>query len=721
MNKLTAIRIKNDDNTYSDQIPISVLAENVQWDSTHSLIDIIGEIDVDTIGNIQEQIDNILNRLQTDTSLSISGKFADAKATGDAINNLRGAVGSPLVAATIAAMSDTNKVYVYTGSEPGYTNGNWYYHNGISWVSGGVYNSIAVDLDSTLTISGKASDSKSVGDVIGELKENLNNISDYVKTIEYAWREGYRIATNTNPVDINAIYASPAYSCQILEVKKGEKYILTAKQGNNVYNAYCFTDINLNKIEVSKVGTYEDSEITAPSDGYLIVCTENRNYQRLIRYEVLSFLVVDNQQAKEDIARIDYSCKNIETITFPESFYEKGTFGSSGRKADTDYAIRTINSIPTSRPVTIIPNSGYRVLVVIYSAEGVYESQTAQHTDAYTVPANKRFKFALSHTNSTQITEIYEKVNALVVGASYDEYMSQKNLQAKIDYEWDAKTSALTFFASRFGNESNVYGRVYYVDPNGSGHTTIASAVAEWAGDNYPDATIYIRNGEYNESITVEGKTVRFIGESRDECIVHTTSGNYTDPPFNVRHGNVTIKNMTLIADHSENPDFDYEAQPTLKAYGIHIDGGTVGGIVTVENCNIISFQAPAVGSGTIPNSKIRLVDCDCYCFTDYTNDTSTAQYSKLIMGCIFWHTSNPNNYPARGTEEFELINVRAYMQNFYIVLKTNQSAETDTMNMLSINTLLYSARNPNNQSPLAGPVTPAVGSIGNNVGWLDA
>ena len=118
----------------------------------------------------------------TDKTLTIEDAPADAKATGDAINNLRGAVGSPLVAATAASMTDTNKVYVYVGSETGYTNGNWYYYNGTTWVSGGVYNSVAVDLDTTLKISGKASDSKSVGDAIDELWEDLIDLQELTET-----------------------------------------------------------------------------------------------------------------------------------------------------------------------------------------------------------------------------------------------------------------------------------------------------------------------------------------------------------------------------------------------------------------------------------------------------------------------------------------------------------------------------------------------------------
>lgn len=49
--------------------------------------------------------------------------------------------GSPLVASTVAGMTDHDKVYVYTGSEQGYTNGDWYYWDGDSWEDGGTYNS----------------------------------------------------------------------------------------------------------------------------------------------------------------------------------------------------------------------------------------------------------------------------------------------------------------------------------------------------------------------------------------------------------------------------------------------------------------------------------------------------------------------------------------------------------------------------------------------------
>lgn len=83
--------------------------------------------------------------------------------------------GSPLTASTASAMTDKKKVYVYTGSESGYTAGNWYSWNGTAWVPGGVYNSAAIQTDKTLTQSDKAADSAIVGQQIGELKESIKN------------------------------------------------------------------------------------------------------------------------------------------------------------------------------------------------------------------------------------------------------------------------------------------------------------------------------------------------------------------------------------------------------------------------------------------------------------------------------------------------------------------------------------------------------------------
>lgn len=96
--------------------------------------------------------------------------------------------GSPLVASTVAGMTDHEKVYVYVGSETGYTSGNWYYWDGSAWTSGGVYNSVAVQTDTTLTLSGVAADSKKVGDEISDLKSEI----DQFEAIPYAIKQAMK-------------------------------------------------------------------------------------------------------------------------------------------------------------------------------------------------------------------------------------------------------------------------------------------------------------------------------------------------------------------------------------------------------------------------------------------------------------------------------------------------------------------------------------------------
>ena len=86
-------------------------------------------------------------------------------------------IGSPYIATTAAGMADKTRVYVYQGSESGYTSGNWYYWNGSAWTSGGIYNSAAVDTDKTLTQSDKPADSAVVGQEIGSLKESIKGMS----------------------------------------------------------------------------------------------------------------------------------------------------------------------------------------------------------------------------------------------------------------------------------------------------------------------------------------------------------------------------------------------------------------------------------------------------------------------------------------------------------------------------------------------------------------
>lgn len=91
--------------------------------------------------------------------------------------------GSPLTASSAAGMTDTDKVYVYTGeTSASLTNGHWYYYDGDSWEDGGTYNSQGIDTDTTLLVSGAPADAKATGDAVGELKTQIDKAVDNEET-----------------------------------------------------------------------------------------------------------------------------------------------------------------------------------------------------------------------------------------------------------------------------------------------------------------------------------------------------------------------------------------------------------------------------------------------------------------------------------------------------------------------------------------------------------
>lgn len=175
---------------------------------------------------------------------------------------LRSQIGSPLVANTAEEMTNINKVYVYTGSETGYTAGHWYYFNGTAWADGGVYNSVAVQTDKTLTVPDMPADAKATGDEIGALKEDLSDKLSYLGFAEttptLTWTYGYYTATlgwndfenaqTSNAIHLNAGEAikvsARVYSntqCVMVKTSSDGTPIEPIYLGDGSYNEYVYT------------------------------------------------------------------------------------------------------------------------------------------------------------------------------------------------------------------------------------------------------------------------------------------------------------------------------------------------------------------------------------------------------------------------------------------------------------------------------------------------
>jgi len=113
-------------------------------------------------------------------AIEVSRATAAEDALAEQVSRLQKVVGSPFVANTAASMTNTDRVYVYTGSESGYTAGNWYYYDGSAWVSGGVYNSAGMNTDTTLAMAGIPADAEATGEAVAELSRQLSDLEDTV-------------------------------------------------------------------------------------------------------------------------------------------------------------------------------------------------------------------------------------------------------------------------------------------------------------------------------------------------------------------------------------------------------------------------------------------------------------------------------------------------------------------------------------------------------------
>lgn len=236
---------------------------------------------------------------------------------------------------------------------------------------------------------------------------------------------------------------------------------------------------------------------------------------------------------------------------------------------------------------------------------------------------------------------------------------------------------------------------VQYEVGAGKTYPTISDAVTRWEADGYPVATVNIANGEYHDFIRpYSGKTIAFVGESREGVILKSTGGTYGDTPVIVANSNVQIRNMTIIADHSANPDFSYEGAdyPHARASAIHVDGGdntNRKGVVYIENVTAISYQSAAIVAGLIPDSTVRIENCECISYTE--KEFGGKPVPMLKYGAILCTKSEPWQYSARSTERLELIDVEATAQNTNKVVYLKNGIAGENFDLLAYKTKLVS------------------------------
>ena len=219
-------------------------------------------------------------------------------------------------------------------------------------------------------------------------------------------------------------------------------------------------------------------------------------------------------------------------------------------------------------------------------------------------------------------------------------------------------------------------------------YRTIKSAFNEWLNPNTINkkpTIITILKGVYEESISYYGQcNITFIGEDRQNVIWKTTTGNYNDAPLNVQ-GEVLIKNITFIADHSKNTDYDF-SQKNTGAYALHIDQKGVVGKTIIKNCTLISEQNAAIGCGTRSNQTIEIIDCDLY------NKSNKSNVKGVSNGALLYHTSADNDDSVN--QKIILNNVKLYSESGRCLELQTYGSNEEIIKLESINVNCYSNNN---------------------------
>ena len=157
---------------------LAIIGDNAQWDSQTAIIPVYESRYQPESEEAEEPYTGRLDALEG-TMASIRGEFAEVQEDFEDLKETA-TLGTPTPESLVANMQE-GRVYIYTGTEPGYTAGHVYYYVGGALTDGGVYG--GVNVDTTLTQSGQAADAKVTGDEIEEIKEDLSDVTEDTRNL----------------------------------------------------------------------------------------------------------------------------------------------------------------------------------------------------------------------------------------------------------------------------------------------------------------------------------------------------------------------------------------------------------------------------------------------------------------------------------------------------------------------------------------------------------
>ena len=313
-----------------------------------------------------------LNRIEKGIDDSVNGVNSNSHSIAELQTRISQiANGSPTPVATVAEMTDESAVYLYTGSETGYTAGNWYYYDGTAWTSGGTYGGAVTS--TTFNQHGVPADDFAVGEALatkadaddvtavdarvsanseelGDLKEDFVTTFKAVTENELANINHGKTITTGNLITSLIPVNSSNTDCAVMECQAGEIFTISGEGRSNQRLWAFYGPENAGSYTRLQMSTYDASanleEILAPTGSAYLVCNfknEPTNYEGFLCRGRLMYKKVD---AKFDSVR--KIIKDANSIDITQNLPQFSDANISGVNFDWDGLKCTISGVSTA-------------------------------------------------------------------------------------------------------------------------------------------------------------------------------------------------------------------------------------------------------------------------------------------------------------------------------------------------------------------------------------
>ena len=352
---------------------------------------------------IDTEAEEIFNQMLNEIRAQAASVSAD-------IAELQSMVGTPLVASSASAMTNHNKIYVYIGSESGYTNGNWYYWNGSAWTSGGVYNSIAINIDSIPTQGSTNAVSS------GGVYDALQNVDVVEYQLSPVWFIGGFVDKNSNGVITSSDDANWTYTQFYKIPDTSSKVRLSVYAAGNGLGVafYTSTGTFISGTNITSKLNTDLREYDIPANAVFVRFTNNvaSNYHPAT--PLIIFLRNKTSVIIEDEEEIEY-----KQLIWRTGVQLNGAYYASGTR------MCTIDPISIDKPTRISLADDWRAWVSYYKNGVWVKDGIASQYDGYVPEPGYDIYITLAKRDNSVIIDgelaIASKSIAVILADRYEE------------------------------------------------------------------------------------------------------------------------------------------------------------------------------------------------------------------------------------------------------------------------------------------------------------